>query len=147
MDDHQDAVVARQGHGLAAGSLREAGARLRAQLDAGRLVVGDRLLEPGAERQQDILDRGQAGHLPTSLPAAKANNAYSTTLSASVGTAPHTWKLASGALPKGLSLSASTGVISGTPSKAETSSFTIRVTDSSSPALNATQSYSLSVSP
>ncbi len=84
---------------------------------------------------------------PTSLPAAKVNNAYSATLSASGGTSPYTWKLASGALPKGLSLSASTGMISGTPTKAGASTFTIRVTDASSPALSTIGSYSLTVSP
>lgn len=51
----------------------------------------------------------------SSVPGATKGSAYSTTLAASGGTAPYTWRLANGsALPAGLSLSTS-GVISGTP--------------------------------
>ena len=63
------------------------------------------------------------------LPSGVATVSYSQTLTASGGTAPLTWSLASGALPTGLSLS-SGGVISGTPSVLGTTSFTVQVTDS-----------------
>jgi len=53
----------------------------------------------------------------TALPSAQVGEAYSATLTATGGTGPYTWSMApgSGPLPSGLSLNASTGVISGTP--------------------------------
>src|SRR6185437_888443 len=66
----------------------------------------------------------------TSLPGALVGSAYSTTLAATGGSTPYTWAVTSGTLPAGLSLAASTGVISGTPTTAATSSFTVKVTDS-----------------
>jgi prepilin-type N-terminal cleavage/methylation domain-containing protein len=71
----------------------------------------------------------------TSFPNGTAGTAYSQTLSVSGGTAPYTWSLNAGSLPAGLTLS-SGGVISGTPSTAATSNFTIRVVDSASPTHN-----------
>lgn len=65
----------------------------------------------------------------TSLPGATQNVAYSATLTATGGTPPYTWSVASGSLPAGLSLAPSTGVISGTPTTAETDNFTIQVKD------------------
>src|SRR5262249_31727338 len=50
----------------------------------------------------------------TALPAAAVNQAYSATLAASGGTPPYTWALASGTLPAGLTLTPSTGAITGT---------------------------------
>lgn len=68
----------------------------------------------------------------TSLPNGQVNVAYNQGLSATGGTPPYSWSLASGSLPTGLSLNASTGAISGTPTTAATFSFTARVTDSAS---------------
>ncbi|MCC6237105.1 MAG: putative Ig domain-containing protein [Dehalococcoidia bacterium] len=64
----------------------------------------------------------------TSLSNGTQNSFYSQTLSRTGGTSPFTWTLISGSLPSGLGLS-STGVISGTPTVLQTSSFTVRVTD------------------
>ncbi len=60
----------------------------------------------------------------------------SVTCTASGGTTPYTWSLASGAIPSGWSLNPSTGVVSGTPGAAAAGaySFTLRVTDSATPA-------------
>ena len=76
----------------------------------------------------------------SSLPAGTVGVAYSQGLSASGGTAPYVWSLASGSLPAGLSLGAG-GTISGTPGSAGSSNFTVRVTDSAS----ATTTAALSV--
>src|SRR6266446_6621153 len=57
---------------------------------------------------------------------------YSVPLAASGGTAPYTFAVSWGQLPAGLSLGATTGIISGTPSATGTSNFGIHVTDSKS---------------
>jgi hypothetical protein len=81
----------------------------------------------------------------TSLPDARRNKSYSRTLQATGGVAPYTWSLASGALPPGLSLNPSTGVISGTPTTRGTWNFTARVQDTQSPPASDTQALSISV--
>ena len=65
-----------------------------------------------------------------SFPNATVGTAYSQSLAATGGTAPYTWALSSGTLPAGLTLNASTGAITGTPTAASTTSFTVQVTDS-----------------
>jgi hypothetical protein len=55
--------------------------------------------------------------------------AYSASFLASGGTAPYSWTILSGSLPSGLTLSASSGTISGTPSSAGTSVFTLQALD------------------
>jgi hypothetical protein len=69
----------------------------------------------------------------TSLPEGIAGQAYSTTLVADGGTPPYRWSVSSGSLPRGLSVHAGTGVLSGIPPSAGVSSFTIHVTDSTTP--------------
>ncbi len=65
----------------------------------------------------------------TSLPTGFVGVAYLTsTLTATGGTAPYTWSIATGALPAGLSLS-SAGAITGTPTGAGFFNFVARVTD------------------
>ena len=67
---------------------------------------------------------------PATLPGGSVGSAYSRTISATGGTGTKTFSLSAGTLPVGLSLNATTGVISGTPTSAGSSSFTIRATDS-----------------
>ncbi|MGA9304034.1 MAG: Ig domain-containing protein, partial [Candidatus Sulfotelmatobacter sp.] len=81
----------------------------------------------------------------TTLPAGNTGTAYSSTLAASGGTKPYSWSITSGALPTDLTLNASSGAISGTPTSAAQSSFTVKVTDSSSPQKSATQALSISI--
>ena len=70
---------------------------------------------------------------PTSLASGVAGSSYSRTMTVTGGTAPYNWSVTTGTLPAGLTLSGPT--ISGTPTTAGSSTFTIRVTDSSSPSL------------
>jgi Putative Ig domain len=82
----------------------------------------------------------------TALADGTVNLPYSTTVEAAYATLPMTWSISSGALPTGLNLDASGGNISGTPSVAGTSDFTVMVTDSSTPPQTTTQSLSITIS-
>ena len=81
----------------------------------------------------------------TTLPQGLSNSAYEASLAASGGKQPYTWSLASGTLPKGLALTSSSGAISGTPTQAGASTFTVKVEDSSSPISTATASMMIAV--
>jgi len=75
----------------------------------------------------------------TTLPTPVIGVAYSQTVATSGGTAPVTFSVSAGSLPAGLSLAASTGVISGTATTAGAYSFTITATDNNS--VTATRTY------
>ena len=83
----------------------------------------------------------------SSLPAGSVNSPYSATLSATGGQLPYTWSVIAGSLPAGLTLNASSGVISGTPTTAGTSNFTVQVSDSESPPATATAPLSITILP
>jgi acid phosphatase len=78
------------------------------------------------------------------LPNGVMGSAYSTLLHASGGTSPYTWAVQSGQLPAGLALSGTSGNISGVPTTAETSPFTIGVHDATGAA--ASKAYSIMIS-
>ncbi|HEX8679077.1 MAG TPA: LamG-like jellyroll fold domain-containing protein, partial [Chthoniobacterales bacterium] len=93
---------------------------------------------------QAIVNAGNAGKCkpvpcptitlsPTTLPAGTVGTAYTQTVTASGGSGTYTYSVSSGALPPGLTLNASTGAISGTPTTTNASpySFTITATDAS----------------
>lgn len=83
--------------------------------------------------------------LTGTLPNATIGVAYSETLNATGGKQPYSFSVTSGSLPAGLTLSASTGVVSGTPTAVGASTFTVTVTDNSSTQETATNSYTLLV--
>ncbi|AUD00425.1 putative Ig domain-containing protein [Spirosoma pollinicola] len=68
----------------------------------------------------------------STLPNGQVGTAYSQTLTTTGGTTPYTYAVSTGTLPTGLTLNPTTGVISGTPTAATTSVFTIKVTDAKS---------------
>ena len=66
---------------------------------------------------------------PSALPGGVAGSGYNQTLTASGGSGPYSFAIASGQVPPGVSLG-SGGSLSGTPTKAGTFSFVVRVTGS-----------------
>ena len=72
----------------------------------------------------------------SSLPSGTVGQSYSQALAVTGGTAPYTFTLVSGALPSGLSLSPA-GMLSGTPTAASTSTFSVRAADSSGQSITA----------
>jgi cytochrome c551/c552 len=82
-----------------------------------------------------------------SLPSGTDGSAYSAQLSSTGGAGGGGWSLSAGSLPAGLSLNASTGVISGVPRAVGTSHFTVSVSDPGPPVQHASASLSIAVSP
>jgi hypothetical protein len=76
-------------------------------------------------------------------PGGEVGVAYSDQLTETGGTSPFTWSVSSGTLPGGVSLGASTGLLSGTPSAAGSYSFTVEITDNAG--LTATEPVTLAV--
>jgi hypothetical protein len=66
---------------------------------------------------------------PATLPPITTGIPFSQTISATGGTSPYTFSVATGALPLGLSLNAATGAITGTPTTGNVFSFTIQARD------------------
>jgi len=81
----------------------------------------------------------------TTLPDGRVGTAYTASLVESNGLAPFTWTVASGTLPAGLTLDASTGAITGNPTQSGTSSFTVQVLDSESTPATASATLTLTV--
>jgi hypothetical protein len=77
------------------------------------------------------------------LPAGIVGTAYNMTLVAVDGVPALLWSVVSGALPAGVTLNPSTGQLSGTPTREETSIFTIRVQDSGVPQQSEQKQFSL----
>ncbi|MGC5013811.1 beta strand repeat-containing protein, partial [Streptosporangium sp. DT93] len=78
-------------------------------------------------------------------PAGEVNVAYGVALTVAGGTTPYVWSVSAGALPPGLTLNTSNGVLSGTPTLGGSYSFTARVTDAST--VSATRAVTLVITP
>src|SRR5215475_5275397 len=81
----------------------------------------------------------------SALPDAVSGSAYSATVAASGTTPPVTWSVVSGSLPAGLTLNASTGAVTGTPTAVGSTTFTLQAKDSSTPAQTGTASSTINV--
>lgn len=79
------------------------------------------------------------------LPSAVLNQPYSHNIGSIQDSAP-SWQLTGGSLPPGVTLS-STGLVSGTPTSVGAFTFSVRLTDQSTPSASAEQQVVLSVSP
>jgi hypothetical protein len=81
------------------------------------------------------------------LPTGAVGVRYSASLQAVAGVTPYTWSVSSGVLPPGLSLS-SAGAITGTPTRAGATTFTVQAVDSTvtTPA-SATRALTVKINP
>jgi type II secretory pathway component GspD/PulD (secretin) len=81
------------------------------------------------------------------LPNGSVGTPYDQILTVTGGTSPFTWSISTGSLPAALSLNATTGEITGTPTSTTTlvpsSTFTVTVTDSSGTPLTAQKQFTL----
>src|SRR5260370_3762170 len=66
-------------------------------------------------------------------------------MAATGGTPAYTWSITAGALPSGLTIGASTGIISGTPTASGTYNFTATVADNSTPSQTVSAATSIVV--
>ena len=78
------------------------------------------------------------------LPNGAIGATYSQALAAVGGATPYSWSITQGALPGGVTLDPSSGVIAGTPAASGYFNFTVNVTDSAS--ATATKAFSLDIS-
>ena len=84
----------------------------------------------------------------TSLTNGMVNRPYAATLTANGGTfLPYTWSIAEGSLPVGLTLNATNGTITGTPTTTGTVYFTAHVSDAGNPIQTATKSLGITIVP
>jgi large repetitive protein len=97
-----------------------------------------------AYRQSAFADNQSLYVVTSGLRGGAVGTSYSATISTVGGTSPYTYSLIYGSLPSGLTLNAGSGVISGTPTIAGSSTFTVRSTDAHG--LHADQSFTLTVS-
>lgn len=89
--------------------------------------------DPNVRICQSVIELATLALPPTvacgSPPIGQVGTSYTTTFPASEGVEPYTFSISAGSLPPGISLDASTGVASGSPTLAGTFDFTVEVTD------------------
>jgi Putative Ig domain len=81
----------------------------------------------------------------TELAAGRIYHAYQASLTATNGMEPYRWAVVAGVLPEGLSLNLLTGSIHGTPTRVQSASFSVQVTDSDSPPTMATKAFTIEI--
>ncbi len=112
--------------------------------------IGSVILNGGSSENGSVTISWQSGGatLPlittALLPSGSRNSTYSQTLTAVEGQIPYIWSIASGNLPQGLTLNASTGTISGIPTAAGASTFSVTVQDNNGNTASAAYTVSIS---
>jgi Putative Ig domain len=97
-----------------------------------------------ASSQQGTVAGGELAVQTSSLPTAFVRREYRFQLQAEGGVAPVKWEISTGALPRGLVLSAD-GILSGVPGESGEFRFVVTVTDSGNPAHRRNQELVLRV--
>ena len=85
--------------------------------------------------------------ITNTLSSGMVGTAYNDILGATGGTGDKTWSISAGTLPAGLSLDAATGAITGAPTVAGASTFTLRVRDSGAPQQSAERQFTIAILP
>jgi Putative Ig domain len=101
----------------------------------------------GTSASLKIVIEGFVTITTASLPAGNVAIFYDSQLMATGGSAPYNWSLTSGTLPPGLSLTSSSGVISGTPTTTGSYPITVQVTDSELIPITATAAFTITINP
>ena len=94
------------------------------------------IIEPGTKHVKIVT---------LSIPDGTAGVSYNATLTAEGGNLPYAWAIAKGALPAGLDLDSGNGTISGVPTTGGDFTFTVRVSDNSTPVKSDTQRYAITI--
>jgi hypothetical protein len=81
----------------------------------------------------------------SSLPSGQIGDAYAISVVATGGTAPYHWSVPAGSLPTGLSLNATSGLISGQPTASGSFDFVISVQDAAASKASAQSSMSIQI--
>ncbi len=96
-----------------------------------------------AQSYSGTIEQGKLTITTSALPNGTVGTAYSASVAASGGAQPYNWAIDSGSLAPGLSLNATTGAITGTPTTAGPWNVTLRVTDHDSQ--SATRSFNATI--
>ena len=81
------------------------------------------------------------------IPNGRVDEAYTATISAALGTPPYSWRLESGVLPPGLTLTSSPTIatLEGTPAVVGTYTFALEVSDTGTPVDQAVKQYTIEI--
>ncbi len=96
-----------------------------------------------ASQSYSLLGTSALSVSTTTLPEITTGSSYDTSVAVVGGTTPYKWSLSTGSLPSGISLSGTSGAITGTTQQTGQYTVTVKVTDSSSPQQTATQQYTV----
>jgi hypothetical protein len=99
---------------------------------AGQYTLEVQAYDRNIRRTRKTLGLTVGTQLAASGPSAQLGEVgvrFRSTLRSTGGVAPHAWSVASGSLPRGLTLDAASGVITGVPAAPGTSALTFTVTD------------------
>ncbi|MDZ7637576.1 MAG: Ig domain-containing protein [Bryobacterales bacterium] len=110
-----------------------------------QVVVRDSLQRQATRNFSISIGAGLRFRTSSPLPSGQVAESYLQFVEMEGGTAPYQLQVVAGSLPPGLALSES-GRLAGTPATAVDATFTIRATDSSTPALNAERQFTLRIS-